>query len=137
MLKRFGVSLEETLLESFDTLINDAGYTNRSEAIRDLIRDTLIKREWLKGDAQTAGIVFLVFDHHRMDLSRKLTHRQHKHHDRIVASMHVHLDEHHCLEVVVLKGRATEIQSIAESLVSTKGVLHGRFIGTAAGKAII
>jgi CopG family nickel-responsive transcriptional regulator len=137
MLKRFGISLEEDLLNSFDSLIGREGYTNRSEAIRDLIRDTMVKREWLEGEAETVGIVLLVFDHHRLDLSQKLTDRQHQHHDTIIASLHVHLDAHNCLEVVVLKGKAKDIQRIADSLISTKGVLHGRFVGTTAGKTLV
>jgi CopG family nickel-responsive transcriptional regulator len=137
MLKRFGVSLDEELLSSFDKLIEREGYTNRSEAIRDLIRDTLIKREWLEGNTETVGVAFLLFDHHRLDLSRKITGLQHEHRDSIVASLHVHLDEHNCLEVIVLKGRAKEIQRITNQLISTKGVLHGRFVGTSLGKTIL
>jgi CopG family nickel-responsive transcriptional regulator len=137
MLKRFGVSLDEQLLGSFDRLIEREGYTTRSEAIRDLIRDTLIKREWLEGEAESAGVALLLFDHHRLDLSRKLTGRQHEHHDSIIASLHVHLDEQSCLEIVVLKGKAKEIQSIADGLISTKGVLHGHFITASSGKTIL
>lgn len=136
MLKRFGISLEEELLRSFDESIRAEGYTNRSEAIRDLIRDRFVHREWIEGGVETAGVAVLVYDHHRQELSQKLTDLQHRDHAHIIASLHVHLDEHNCLEVIVLQGEAKKIQGIADSLVSTRGVKHGRFIGTTAGKTL-
>ncbi len=134
MLKRFSISLEQDLLSSFDKLIREEGYTNRSEAIRDLIRNTMVQREWLDGDAETAGVAVLVYDHHRQELSQKLTDLQHKDHGFITSTLHIHLDEHNCLEVIVLQGKARKIQSIADSLISIKGVKHGRFISTTTGK---
>jgi len=137
VLKRFGVSLEEELLEDFDELIRQKGYTNRSEAIRDLIRNTLVKKEWLEGDAETAGVAVIVYDHHRHELSKKLTDTQHKDYGKITASLHIHLDSDNCLEVIILRGKAKEIQRVADSLISTRGVKHGRFIGTTTGRDFV
>ena len=134
MLKRFGVSLEQDLLDQFDKHIEEQGYTNRSEAIRDLIRDTLIRKEWLDEDFEASGVVILVYDHHQMDLSRRLTDNQHHHFQNIVSTLHVHQDEDNCLEVVLLRGRAGEIRRVADSLISIRGVKHGRFIETTTGR---
>ena len=139
MLKRFGVSLEEDLLDNFDKLIDGAGYANRSEAIRDLIRDALVQNEW-KGeqdDKVTAGAVILVYDHHRRGLGEKITEAQHHHFAQIISTLHVHLDHDNCLEVVLLKGKAGEIRKIADTLISTKGVKHGRFVGTTTGESLL
>ncbi|MCD6123352.1 MAG: nickel-responsive transcriptional regulator NikR [Spirochaetales bacterium] len=137
MLKRFSISLENDLLKKFDTLIAGEGYSNRSEAVRDLIRDIFVQREWLEGDAETAGVAVLVYDHHRHELSQKLVDVQHHDYRCIVSSLHIHLDEHNCLEVIVLKGKAKKIQKLADSLISTRGVIHGRFIGTTTGKELL
>jgi CopG family nickel-responsive transcriptional regulator len=134
MLKRFGVSLEEDLLEDFDSYIRSRSYTNRSEAIRDLIRDTLIRREWLDGGAEVSGVVVLVYNHHQMDLSQRLTDSQHHHHTSIISTLHVHQDEHNCMEIIVLRGRAADVQHIADSLISMRGIKHGRFIRTTSGR---
>ena len=134
MLKRFGVSLEEDLLEKFDTLIEEKGYNNRSEAIRDLIRGELLKKEWADDQQETAGALFIVYDHHKHELSRKITNTQHQHYNNIISSMHIHLDHDNCLEVVALKGKAREIQQVANSLLSAKGVKCSEFIKVTAGK---
>lgn len=136
MLKRFGVSLEEDLLENFDKLIDGSGYANRSEAIRDLIRDALVQNEW-KEEKETAGAVILVYDHHRRGLGEKITEAQHHHFAQIISTLHVHLDHDNCLEVVLLKGMAGEIRKIADALISTKGVKHGRFVGTTTGESLL
>jgi CopG family nickel-responsive transcriptional regulator len=134
MLTRFGVSLENDLLDRFDALIGEKGYKNRSEAIRDLIRDALVKREWLEADVETIGAVIIVYNHHQYDLSQKLAFSQHQHVEHIVSSLHVHLDEHNCLEVILLKGKAKEIKHVADKIVSTKGVKFGQFVPATAGK---
>ena len=106
---RFGISIDDRLLERFDELISAKGYVNRSEAIRDLIRNSLVEEEWAREDEEAVGTVSLVFDHHTRDLADKLTEHQHSHHKEIVSALHVHLDAHHCLEVVVLKGKSGDI----------------------------
>lgn len=133
MVTRFGISLETGLLEDFDALIARKGYENRSEAIRDLIRDALLKEEWLDGEKQTTGIVMIVYDHHQSNLAQKMTALQHSHHDAIIASLHSHLDEHDCLEVILLKGRGKRIQEIADNIIATRGVRFGRFIPATGG----
>jgi len=133
---RFGVSLDSGLLEQFDRLNRARGYTNRSEAIRDLIREKLVEEEWKAGDAQVAGTVSLVYDHHFLELPRRLTEIQHDHHELVISTVHVHLDHHNCLEVLVLKGRADEVKAFGESLVSTRGIKHGKLTLTTTGKEL-
>ncbi len=130
---RFGVSIEERLLERFDTLIAKKAYVNRSEALRDLIRSALVEDEWEVGENEAVGTVTLVYDHHSHDLSDKLTDHQHIHHTQIVSTLHVHLDADYCLEVVVLRGVAREIKHVADELIGTKGVKHGKFVATTTG----
>ena len=136
MLKRFGVSLEKDLLDKFDNLLNAQGYVNRSEAIRDLIRDALVKKEWLVEDIDTAGVVVIVYNHEQHELAKKMTDTQHSNYGKIISSLHVHLDKHNCLEVILLKGKAREIRRLADSLISTRGVKYGQFIGATTGKNI-
>jgi CopG family nickel-responsive transcriptional regulator len=133
---RFGVSLDEGLLAKFDRLIGRKGYPNRSEAIRDLIRDSLVREQWELGDADAVGTLTLVYDHETRELEDRLTELQHAHYQSIVSTLHVHLDPHHCLEVLVLRGKATLLKSIADKLIGTRGVKHGTFTATAEGKAL-
>ena len=134
---RFGVSIDERLLDKFDALIDEKGYSNRSEAIRDLIRNALVEEEWGRGNQNTVGTVSLVYDHHTRDLSDKLTEHQHSHHNEIISALHVHLDAHHCLEVVVIKGKAKKIKKLAEELIGTKGVKHGKLMMSTTGKGLL
>lgn len=134
---RFGVSLDDRLLQRFDELIEGKGYVNRSEAVRDLIRNALVEDQWARGDEEIVGTVTLVYDHHTRDLSDKLTEQQHSHHGSIISALHVHLDEHNCLEVVVVKGRAGEVRRLADELVGTKGVKHGKLVTTTTGKGLL
>lgn len=133
---RFGISIDDKLLKSFDHLIEEKGYLNRSEAIRDLIRASLVESKWEKGDDETVGTVTLVYNHHVHDLSDKLTEQQHTHHDQIVSSLHVHLDAHNCLEVLVVRGKAWEVKKIADELIGVKGVKHGKLVMTTAGEEL-
>ena len=133
-LARFGISIEQRLLVSFDQMIADKGYDNRSEAIRDMIRDALVAEQVNRADdTPTVGTVTLVYDHHTRDLSDKLTGHQHSHHDAIVSTLHVHLDAHHCLEIVVVRGTAAQVKRLADELIGTKGVKHGKLVLTTAG----
>lgn len=135
---RFGVSIDERLLESFDKMIGAKGYNNRSEAVRDLIRNALVDDKWSHDDEEEmVGTVSLVFNHHTRELSDKLTEHQHSHHQNIVSALHVHLDAHNCLEVVVLKGKGKEIRRLADELIGTKGVKHGRLMTTTSGQGIL
>jgi CopG family nickel-responsive transcriptional regulator len=135
---RFGISMDDRLLEKFDRLIEGKGYSNRSEAVRDLIRNALVDEQWARDDQEEmVGTVSLVYNHHTRDLADKLTEHQHTHHRDIISALHVHLDAHHCLEVVVIKGRAGEIRRLAEELIGTKGVKHGRLMTTTTGKDIV
>jgi len=133
-LARFGVSIDERLLKRFDGLIAEKGYANRSEAIRDLIRNALVEDQWTRGDEETVGTVTLVYNHHTRDLSDKLTEHQHDHHDAIISTLHVHLDAHNCLEVVVVKGTAKEVKRMADELIGTKGVKHGKLVTSTTGE---
>ena len=135
---RFGISMEDRLLEKFDQLIKRKGYKNRSEAVRDLIRNALVDEQWDREDQEElVGTVSLVYDHHTRELSDKLTEQQHSHHKSIISALHVHLDQHHCLEVVVVKGAAREIRRLADELIGTKGVKHGRLMTTTTGKDLL
>lgn len=134
---RFSISTDERLLSRFDSLIAEKGYVNRSEAIRDLIRNSLVEDALEDESAEAVGTVTLVYDHHFSDLGDKLTEHQHTHHESIVSTLHIHLDHHNCLEVVILRGRAGEIRRLADSLIGTKGVKHGRFVATASAEDLV
>lgn len=123
---RFGVSLDSDLLEKFDALCDQRGYQTRSEAIRDLIRNTLVQEEWEDSDVPTAATLTLVYDHHKSDLAQKVTAVQHDAHHLIVTTLHVHLDHHNCLEVLVMKGPGAEIRAFADKLIATRGVMFGK-----------
>ena len=129
---RFGISIESKLLNSFDKLIESKGYQNRSEAIRDLIRSSLVELKWEAGEEEMVGTVTLVYNHHVRDLADKLTEHQHQHHHQIISALHVHLDAHNCLEVLVMRGKAAEIKQIADELIGVKGVKHGKLVMTTA-----
>jgi len=132
-LSRIGVAIDSSLLKKFDTLIASRGYTNRSEAFRDLIRDELVQKAWEKPDSTVVGTVTLVYNHHVRLLNEKLTGMQHSHFHQVLSTMHVHLDHDNCLEVLVVKGKASQVRKLADSLISTKGVKHGQLTLTAAG----
>jgi CopG family nickel-responsive transcriptional regulator len=130
---RFGVSLESMLLEKFDRLNSQKGYKNRSEAIRDLIREKLVSEEWGSSEHETVGVFSLVYDHHQRELNKILNHIQHQYLEVIVSSTHVHIDHHNCLEVIILRGKADVIKKITDQLASTRGVKHGKLIMTSTG----
>ncbi|HXX82192.1 MAG TPA: nickel-responsive transcriptional regulator NikR [Thermodesulfovibrionales bacterium] len=131
---RFGISLDKTLLERFDSLIGKKGYANRSEAIRDLIRDSLVIEEWETSASETVGTITIVYSHETRELTDTLTDLQHHYHSSIISAMHIHLDEHNCLEVIVVRGKAKDIKAIADRLIGTKGVKHGKLTVTTTGK---
>ncbi|MFH1896822.1 MAG: nickel-responsive transcriptional regulator NikR [Candidatus Desantisbacteria bacterium] len=122
-LVRFGISLDKELLDSFDNLILTQNYSNRSEAIRDLIRESLIKEEWIHGE-EIAGTITLVYDHHQRELANTLIDIQHDFHQLIISTQHIHLDHHNCMEIVVVKGKPTEIEELSRQLKAKRGVKH-------------
>jgi CopG family nickel-responsive transcriptional regulator len=132
-LSRIGVAIDADLLGKFDSLIGKRGYTNRSEAFRDLIRHELIEQTWDTPNREVVGTVTLVYDHHVRLLNEKLTDLQHDHHQQILSTLHVHLDHDNCLEVLVVRGKAAAVRKIADALISTKGVKHGRLTITSTG----
>jgi CopG family nickel-responsive transcriptional regulator len=138
MLERIGISLEEDLLAQFDRLIAEKGYVNRSEAVRDLIRDSLVQRGWAEssGREEKVAVVTLVYDHDSSSLAQKLAHIQHENHRAVVSALHIHLDPHNCLEVLVLRGRARDVLAMGDGLVSTKGVKFGKVVPATTGEGL-
>jgi CopG family nickel-responsive transcriptional regulator len=138
VLERIGISLDEDLLAPFDRLIAERGYQNRSEAVRDLIRDALVQREWERdgGDEERVAVVTLVYDHDSSSLAQKLAHIQHHNHRAVVSALHVHMDEHNCLEVLVLRGRAGDVVRMGSELASTRGVKYGKFVPATTGHGL-
>ncbi|HQG31210.1 MAG TPA: nickel-responsive transcriptional regulator NikR [Deltaproteobacteria bacterium] len=134
-LARFGVSLENRLLEKYDRLIKRKGYSTRSEALRDLIRQELVRKEW-EEDNEVAGAVTFVYDHHQRGLTSRLTDIQHDYQGLIISTQHIHLDHDNCLEIVAVRGRAREVQKLAHALQSVKGVRHGTLSMTSTGRSI-
>ncbi len=134
-LVRFGVAMDSALLDRFDALVARRGSAaNRSEALRDLVRDALVDAEWEDSDEEIVGTVTMVFDHHANDLSEKLDALQHANHEQIVSTLHVHLDAHNCLEVLVIRGASSQVRAIADGLLGTKGVKHGKLVTTTTGR---
>lgn len=135
-LMRFGVSIPEELVAAFDKQTRAKGYRTRSEAIRDVMRAYLVQGEWERHAGEVIGTITVVYNHHTRDLSHVLTDLQHRSHGTVVCTTHVHLDEHNCLEVIVVKGRSDEVKELANHLISTKGVKHGKLVCTTTGKAL-
>ena len=133
-LQRFGVSMEGKLLELFDRMIAKRGYRNRSEAIRDLVRDKLVEEEWAAGSREVVGTLTIIYDHHTRELQARMTELQHTYHAHVVSTLHVHLDHHNCLEVLVVRGRPRDVRALSDGLLSLKGVKHGRLAATSSGK---
>jgi len=132
---RFGVSLEQGLLEKFDQRRKSKKYTNRSEAIRDLIREDLVKAEW-GDDKEIVGTITLIYDHHKRELVNKLMDIQHDFGKIIISAQHIHLDNNNCLEIIAVEGSPKEAQKLADNLKSVKGVKHGTLSMSTTGKGI-
>ncbi len=133
---RFGISMEKKLLDRLDREIVKRGFPNRSEAIRDLIRNQLVEVDWSNDEEEVAGTITIIYNHHVRGLSDLLLEVQHEHHDLIVSVMHVHLEHEHCLEVMVIKGPAGEAKQLANRLIGVKGVKHGKLTITSTGKEL-
>lgn len=123
------------LLKKFDSVMRERGYTNRSEAIRDLMRDAIVSSEWERG-GNVVGALTLVYDHDVRGVADKLTDLQHKYHANVISGMHIHLDEHNCMELLVLRGPAKEVREAADSLISARGVKHGKLVASTIGKGV-
>ena len=135
-LMRLSLSMEKALLDRLKKMVKNSKYANRSEFIRDMIRNRLVEHEW-KHNQKVVGTITLVYDHHTRELNKKLTDLQHHHHSMILATTHVHLDEHMCTEMILAKGRANQIREIADLLRQQKGVLHAALSISATGKQLV
>ena len=135
-LVRFGVSIDENLIAKFDALIKEESYTNRSEAIRDLIRESLVKKEWLSSK-EVAGTITIVYEHHKRGLLEELIQTQHEYHDTIISTQHIHLNSDNCLEVIIVKGLSQEVIRLSQRLKSLKGVKHSSLTMTTTGTELI
>jgi CopG family nickel-responsive transcriptional regulator len=131
---RFTVSLPPRLLQQLDAMVRAKGFDNRSQAVAEMIRDRLVDHFQESGDKEIAGTITLVYDHHKPHLQEELTDFQHDHHQAIISTLHVHLDHHNCLEVLVLRGQAATVKKMAERLLAVKGLKHGKLTVTSTGK---
>jgi CopG family nickel-responsive transcriptional regulator len=129
-IKRFGVSIKPELLDKFDKNIKKKGYNNRSEAIRDIIRKSIIKEDTIAPNSEVMGTLTMIYDHHEGTLTNKLLDLQHEHHNEILSTTHIHMDHHNCLEVLVLKGKTGEIKKLADNIKALKGIKHGELVIT-------
>lgn len=129
-LKRFGVSLEENLLEALDQFVSERHFPNRSQALRYLIKKNIVRQKW-ENNKIVAGAIVLVYDHHKRDLQTTSTDVQHNYHDLILSVQHVHLDHDNCLETIAVKGKAKELQALADKLIAIKGIKHGELVMSA------
>jgi CopG family transcriptional regulator, nickel-responsive regulator len=137
-MRRLTISVDKALADTFDQLVAEKGYENRSEAFRDLLRDELDKKRLQIGDAKyCVGVLSYVYNHHERELPRRLTSMQHGHHDVTVATLHAHLDHDNCIESVILRGPTAAVVAFAQAVIAEKGVRHGEFrpIPVEGGKA--
>ena len=134
-LARVAISIDQKLLDKFDASIEEKGYTNRSEAVRDLMRDWLVGLEW-EADQEVVGTITLVYNHHTRELPDNLNDIQHDYYNNIISNLHVHLDAHNCLEVLVVRGKSSEVKKIADRLIGTRGVVHGKLTTATTGKGL-
>lgn len=135
-LARFGISIPKELLKAFDEYIEKKHYANRSEAIRDLIRQKLVEEEWRESKEDVIGVITYLYDHHKRELTERLIDLQHDYYDRIITTQHIHVDHERCLEVILVKGKANEIKELADKIQAQKGVLHLNLALTTLGKSI-
>jgi CopG family nickel-responsive transcriptional regulator len=135
-LLRYTITMPEELFKAFDRRNRRKGYRNRSEAIRDLVRDALVRDEWSRPNRRIVAALTIVYDHHTRGLAEKLTDAQHRHGHEIISTLHVHLDHRNCLEVIVLRGKAGEVRALADSLAAVKGVKHSNLSLTTEGKGL-
>jgi CopG family nickel-responsive transcriptional regulator len=135
-LARFGISIPEELLKAFDEYIERKHYANRSEAIRDLIRQKLVEEEWRESKEEVVGVITYLYDHHKRELTDKLIEIQHDHYNKIITTQHIHVDHERCLEAILVRGKANEIKDLADKIQAQKGVLHLNLALTTLGKSL-
>ena len=135
-LARFGISIPKELLKAFDDYIERKHYANRSEAIRDLIRQKLVEEEWKESKEEVVGVITYLYDHHKRELTDKLVDIQHEYYEKIITTQHLHVDHHRCLEIILVRGKANEIKDLADKIQAQKGVLHLNLALTTLGKSI-
>lgn len=133
---RFGVSMDKELLDKFDKVISKKGYTTRSEAIRDLIRNLIVEEEWSQETGEVMGVVVTVYDHKQRELCSKIVEKQHHHTDNVICTLHIHIDEVHCMEITALKGTVKEVKELADELRSFKGVKYSKFVKATTGSGL-
>jgi CopG family transcriptional regulator, nickel-responsive regulator len=136
MLERFSATLDAGLLAQFDRFLSRHGYKTRSEAVRDLIRKTLVADEWQDGKADVMGVISLVYDHHQPSLLNRITQIQHDCRASIISATHVHMDHHNCLEIIIVKGRPSQVRGLADSLMTMRGVKNGSLSAATTGKRL-
>lgn len=136
VLSRIGIALDSDLLKRFDRYIAVRGYTNRSEAFRDLIRDRLVAEQTAVPEATVVGTVTLIYDHHASSLPEKLMELQHEHHELVVSTSHAHLDSDSCLEVLIVHGKSARVEQFADRMIGLKGVQHGRLVMTVPARTL-
>ncbi len=130
---RFGVSMDAELLAKFDSLARRKGAANRSEALRDLVRDALVEERWHSGKGEVMAAVVIVYDHETRDLNTRLNHIQHEYPRVVVSSLHIHIDQHECMEIIVMRGKAPLLSELGYRIIGTRGVLHGRLVASTTG----
>ena len=135
-IKRFGVSIEGDLLKKFDNFIKKHDYQNRSEAIRDLIRKELVDEEWVRAEEKVAGAIVMVYNHHKRELMDNLVNIQHDYQKSIISSQHIHLDHDMCLEVIIVRGKISDVYQLESKLKAVKGVKHASLAKSTLGKKI-
>jgi CopG family nickel-responsive transcriptional regulator len=135
-LARFGISIPEELLKAFDEYIERKHYANRSEAIRDLIRQKLVEEEWRESKEEVVGVITYLYDHHKRELTDKLIEIQHDYYDKIITTQHIHVNHDRCLEAILVRGKANEIKDLADKIQAQKGVLHLNLALTTLGKSL-
>jgi len=135
-LVRFGVSMEADLLGKFDSLARRKGAANRSEALRDLVRDALVDEEWQQGRGEAMAAVVIVYDHHARDLNARLNSIQHEHPEAVVSALHIHVDKHRCMEIIVLRGERRLLRELSYRVMGTRGVIHGKLVPSTTGEEL-
>jgi CopG family nickel-responsive transcriptional regulator len=132
-LSRFSLSMPSDLVQQLDAMVKAKGYANRSQAVADMVRAQLVEHHGQEGAGEIAGTVTLVYDHHKRNIQALLTDIQHDHDDVIIATLHVHLDHHHCMEVLAVRGRSDAVRRVADCLIAARGVKHGKLTVTTTG----
>lgn len=134
---RFSISIPEELSKKLEGFLKKKGYRNRSEAFRDFIRASLVEEEWKDSRGEVVGVLSIVYDHHMGALSEKITEIEHSYLGCVISSLHIHLDEDHCLEAIVLKGKKERVQKVSDEIISTKGVILGKLLAASTGKDLV